>query len=33
MTPTQIEISKLSDKDLIWRKKIIDSHLERLAKQ
>nr|DAJ11191.1 MAG TPA: hypothetical protein [Caudoviricetes sp.] len=33
MTPTQIQISKMSDKDLIWRKKVVDSHVERLIKQ
>lgn len=33
MTPTQIQISELSDKDLIRRKKVVDSHVERLIKQ
>lgn len=33
MTPTQEAIRKLSDKDLIWRKKVVDSHVERLIKQ
>lgn len=33
MTPTQIQISKMSDKALIWRKKVVDSHVERLIKQ
>lgn len=30
MTPTQEQIRKLSDKDLIWQKKIVASHLERI---
>lgn len=30
MTPTQESIRKLSDKDLIWQKKIVASHLERI---
>lgn len=33
MTPTQIQIRNMSDKDLAWRKKVIDSHVERLLKQ
>lgn len=33
MTPTQIQIRNMSDKDLVWRKKVIDSHVERLLKQ
>lgn len=33
MTPTQIQIRNMSDKDLVWRKKVIDSHIERLIKQ
>ena len=33
MTPTQIQIKNMSDKDLVWRKKVIDSHVERLLKQ
>ncbi len=32
MTPTQIQIRNMSDKDLVWRKKVIDSHVERLLK-
>lgn len=31
MTPTQEAIRKLSDKDLIWRKKVVGSHLERIT--
>lgn len=30
MTPTQESIRKLSDKDLIWQKKSVASHLERI---
>ncbi len=30
MTPTQEQIRKLSDKDLIWQKKSVASHLERI---
>lgn len=30
MTPTQESIRKLSDKDLIWQKKIVASHLKRI---
>lgn len=33
MTPTQEQIRNMSDKDLVWRKKVIDSHVERLLKQ
>lgn len=33
MTPTQIQIRNMSDKDLVWRKKVTDSHVERLLKQ
>lgn len=33
MTPTQIQIRNMSDKDLVWRKRVIDSHVERLLKQ
>ena len=33
MTPTQIQIRNMSDKDLVRRKKVIDSHVERLLKQ
>lgn len=31
MTPTQEQIRKLSDKDLIWQKKSVASHLERIG--
>jgi len=31
MTPTQESIRKLSDKDLIWQKKSVASHLERIG--
>lgn len=31
MTPTQENIRKLSDKDLIWQKKSVASHLERIG--
>ena len=30
MTPTQESIRKMSDKDLIWQKKSVASHLERI---
>lgn len=31
MTPTQEQIRKLSDKDLIWQKKSVASHLKRIT--
>ncbi len=31
MTPTQIQIRNMSDKDLVWRKKSVASHLERIG--
>jgi len=31
MTPTQESIRKLSDKDLIWQKKVVASHLKRIT--
>lgn len=33
MTPTQIQIRNMSDKDLVWRKKVIDSHVEEMERR